>query len=214
MSRADPQRLELWPHMCNVARLENHLRDHAGRGCTLINLRVGLFAGRRYGIGLLPLLVPRLKTHLVPWVQGGTTGMPIIAGDDIGQAFALAATTAELSGYQAFNVVGPTIPTVREVVTFLSTAYQLPGPHFSVPFSVAYRFARSMELLDRLVPWEPLVTRSIVHLLEETGANNDRAASLLGYQARIHWQEAIRIQMAEMLERRQPPMKMSRPVTP
>ncbi|TCK18036.1 nucleoside-diphosphate-sugar epimerase [Thiogranum longum] len=212
MSRADESRLKLWPHMRNVARIENHMRDCDVRGCTMISLRTGLFAGRRYGIGLLSLLVPRLKTHLVPWVSGGKTGMPLIAGDDIGEAFALTATATGLEGYQGFNIVGPTVPTAREVIGFLNESYQLPTPHFSVPFAVAYPFARSMELLDPVMPREPLVTRSIIHLLEETGASNTRATEKLGYQPKIHWKEAIRMQMNEMATRQQTPMKMCKPI--
>jgi len=106
------------------------------------------------------------------------------------------------------------VPTVREVIDFLAEAYRLPRPHFGVPFAIAYPFARSMELLDPVVPWDPLVTRSIVHLLEETGATNARAAELLGYQPRVHWKDAIRMQMDEMATRQQTPMKMYKPITP
>lgn len=155
MSQAEEHRLKFWPHMRNEAKLENYMRDHADRDCAMVSLRVGLFAGRRYGLGLLPLLAPRLKTHLVPWVNGGKTGMPITAGDDIGQAFALAATATGLNGYQGFNIVGPSVPTTREVISFLSHEFQLPKPHFGVPFLLAYPFARTMELIDPIVPWEP-----------------------------------------------------------
>jgi len=214
MSRADERRLKLWPHMRNVARIEDYMRARADRGCTMISLRTGLFAGRRYGIGLLSLLVPRLKTHLVPWVSGGTTGMPIVAGEDIGKSFALAATANGLEGYQGFNIVGPTVPTAREVISFLNEAYRLPKPHFGVPFAIAYPFARAMELLDPVVPWDPLVTRSIIHLLEETGATNARAAERLDYQPRVHWKDAICMQMNEMATRQKTPMKMHKPLTP
>ena len=214
MSKADECHLKLWPHMQNVARLENYMRSRADQGCTMVSLRVGLFAGRRYGIGLLPLLVPRLKTHLVPWVKGGKTSLPIIAGDDIGEAFALAAIAPDLNGYQGFNVVGPTIPTAREVITFLNQEYKLPKPHFGVPFFIAYIFARTMELIDPVVPWEPLVTRSIIHLLEETGATNERASTMLGYEPKVHWKDAIRMQMEEMAVRQKKPMKMYKPITP
>ncbi len=214
MSQADQRRLKLWPHMRNVARLENYMSNHADQGCTMVTLRVGLFAGRRYGIGLLPLLTPRLKTHLVPWVKGGKTGLPITGGDDIGEAFALAAIAPNINGYQGFNIVGPTIPTSREVITFLNKEYKLPKPHFGVPFFIAYIFARTMELIDPIVPWEPLVTRSIIHLLEETGATNDRASSMLGYEPKVHWEDAIRMQMEEMAVRQTTPMKMYKPITP
>lgn len=213
MSRADEHRLKLWPHMRNVARIERYMRDRADRGCSMVSLRTGLFAGRRYGIGLLSLLVPRLKTHLVPWVRGGTTSMPVVAGEDIGESFALTATAAGLDGYQGFNIVGPSVPTVREVINFLNEAYQLPRPHFGVPFAIAYPFARTMELLDPVVPWDPLVTRSIIHLLEETGASNARAAERLGYQPKVHWKDAIRMQMDEMATRQKTAMKMYKPIT-
>jgi len=214
MSRAEESRLKFWPHMRNVARLENYMSGNTKQGCTMITLRVGLFAGRRYGLGLLPLLTPRLKTHLVPWVKGGKTGMPITGGDDIGEAFAVAAIAPNLNGYQGFNIVGPTIPTAREVISFLNQEYKIPKPHFGVPFFIAYIFARTMELIDPIVPWEPLVTRSIIHFLEETGASNDRAKAMLGYEPKVHWEDAIRMQMEEMAVRQKTVMRMHKPITP
>ncbi|VAW79005.1 hypothetical protein MNBD_GAMMA15-1533 [hydrothermal vent metagenome] len=213
MSVADERRLKLWPHMRNVARIERYMRERAEQDCTMISLRTGLFAGKRYGIGLLSLLTPRLKTHLVPWVKGGKTGMPIIAGEDIGTAFALASTATGLKGYRGINIIGTSVPTAREVITFLNEAYQLPKPHFGVPFAIAYIFARSMELLDPVVPWEPLVTRSIIHLLEETNVNNTRASELLGYHPKVHWKDAVCMQMDEMATRQKTAMKMYKPIT-
>ena len=187
-----------WPHLTNVVAIEDRLRECAGRDFQVANLRLGLFAGRRYGLGLLPILVPRLRTHLVPWVAGGRTGMPIVDGRDIGEAFALAATAEGLDGFEGFNIVGPEVPRVREVLTWLKQEYGLPVPHFGVPFGVAYGFAG-------------LVTRSIVHLLEETGVDNARARERLGYRPRYDWREAIRLQMDEMQLRQARPMSMARP---
>lgn len=201
-----------WPHLCNVVAIEEAMRKRAGGATTLVNLRLGIFAGRRYGLGLLPILVPRLKTHLVPWVAGGRAGLPITAGEDIGEALALAATAPGLSGYESFNIVGPEVPSARQVIDFLHTEYGLPRPHFSVPYAIAYPFAWLMERLDPLLPWEPLVTRGIVHLLEETRADNERATRRLGYRPRIEWREAIRMQMAEMALREVAPMRLHRPL--
>ncbi len=201
-----------WPHETNVVTIEDELRTSARQEFCAVNLRLGLFAGSRYGLGLLPILVPRLKTHLVPWVAGGRTSMPIIDGRDIGACAALAATVPGLTGYQAFNVVGPEVPTVREVLTYLHDKHGIPRPHFSVPFPAAYAFAWLMEMLDRIAPWEPLVTRSIVHLLEETAVDNERAMERLGYAPRYHWKQAVDQQLAEMSQREKRPMKMARPV--
>lgn len=202
----------LWPHLCNVVAIEDALRARACESFQVVNLRLGIFAGRRYGLGLLPILVPRLRTHLVPWVSGGRTGLPIIDGRDIGRAFACAASADGLAPYEGINVVGPEVPTVREVFTFLRDEFELPMPHFSVPFAVAYPFAWLMEALDPIVPWEPLVTRSIVHLLEEVGADNSRAQRLLGYRPTHPWRDAIRSQMQEMQLRQARPMPMARPL--
>lgn len=202
----------LWPHLCNVIRIEDALREAAGPDFQVVNLRLGIFAGRRYALGVLPILAPRLKTHLVPWVAGGRTGLPIIDGRDIGQAFARAVAAEGLADYEGFNIVGPEIPKVREVISFLHDEFGLPKPHFGVPFAIAYPFAWLMEKLDLIVPWEPLVTRSIIHLLEETGADNAKAQRLLGYRPAYPWREAIRIQMREMQARQTRPMSMARPI--
>jgi nucleoside-diphosphate-sugar epimerase len=203
----------LWPHLCNVIRIEDALRDAASADFQVVNLRLGIFAGRRYALGVLPILAPRLKTHLVPWVAGGRTGLPVIDGRDIGQAFACAVKAEGLADYEGFNIVGAEIPTVREVIHFLHDEYGLPKPHFSVPFAIAYPFAWLMEKLDPIVPWEPLVTRSIIHLMEETGADNAKAERLLGYRPAHPWREAIRAQMQEMAVRQKQPMSMARPIT-
>ncbi len=201
-----------WPHLNNVITIENALRNIAGKQKTIINMRLGLFAGEHYGLGLLPVLVPRMKTHLVPWVVGGKTDMAVIDGRDIGQAMGLAAIKQELTGYHSFNIVGPEVPTVREVIDYIANEYTLPKPHFSVPFAIAYPFAWLMEKVDVLVPWEPLIVRSIIHLLENTGATNDRATQLLGYQPQYHWQQAVAAQMQEMKVKQKRAMKMARPI--
>lgn len=202
-----------WPHLCNVIAIENALRRSAGPGFQVVNLRLGIFAGRRYGLGVLPILVPRLKTHLVPWVAGGGTSLPLIDGRDIGQAFALAATSDDLTeDYESFNIVGPLVPSVREVISFLHQEFGLPTPHFGVPFAAAYPFAWLMEKLDPIMPWEPLVTRSIIHLMEEVDANNRKAEQRLGYRPVHSWQDAVRTQMTEMQAYQTRPMRMARPV--
>ena len=198
--------------MSNVIKLENELRALADESFNVINLRLGIFAGKHYGLGVLPILLPRLKTHLVPWVKGGQTSLPIIDGRDIGQAFAKAAAVQGLVGYESFNIVGPEIPTVKQVIKFLHQQYGYPLPHFSVPFWQAYAFAWLMEKIDPIVPWEPLITRSVVHLLEEVNVDNQRAQRLLDYQPKFHWQDAVALQVEEMNRRQQKAMSMAIPV--
>ncbi|MDR3390605.1 MAG: NAD(P)-dependent oxidoreductase [Sulfuriferula sp.] len=210
MSRGIPR--AFWPHLGNVIAIENALREQAGQDFQGVNLRLGIFAGERYALGILPILVPRLKTHLVPWVDGGRTSLPITDGRDIGLAFALAATVDGLDDYDSFNIVGPAVPTVRQVITLLHEEYHLPLPHFGVPFALAYPFAWLMEMLDPIVPWEPLVTRSIIHLMEEVHADNAKAEQKLGYRPVHDWRAAVRAQMREMQVRQRRPMSMVRPL--
>lgn len=201
-----------WPHLANVVKIENHLRERATNDFQVVNLRLGLFAGARFGLGLLPMLLPRLRTHLVPWVNRGKTSMPIIDGRDVALAFKQSIAASGLTAYGGFNIVGPAIPTAREVLEYLHERWHYPTPHFSVPFFLAYPFAAIMEWLDSFVPWEPLVTRSIVHLLEEAGADNLRAREHLGFEPQYHWHTAIDRQMAEMQVHKRRFINMAKPV--
>jgi len=202
-----------WPHLDNVIEIENRLRELSrDYGVTVINLRFGVFTGQRYGLGMLPILLPRLRTHLVPWVAGGSTRIPITDGEDIGQAIRLAAENDDLTGFQSFNIIGPEQPTVRTLIKYLHDEFAYPKPHFSVPFAIAYPFASLMELLDPIVPWEPLVTRSIIHLLEDTHADNTRAEKLLGYQPEIHWKTSVSRQVQAMHAKQSAAMRMTKPI--
>jgi nucleoside-diphosphate-sugar epimerase len=201
-----------WPHMANVNRIEDHMRTLAARGTSMVVLRLGHFVGEHYGLGMLPLLLPRLRTHLVPWVGKGRTTMPLIAGQDVGRAMALAAVSEELHGFTTIDVVGKEPPTGREMFRFLKEAYGYPLPHFGVSFSTAYAFARLMEAVAKLTPWDPFITRSIVLLLEETAPSNEKARQLLGYEPRVQWKDAIRAQIAEMQRDRIRGLRMARPI--
>jgi nucleoside-diphosphate-sugar epimerase len=217
LRRLPPSRLRgsadsLWPHMANVLRIEEHLQALAEHGASMVSLRLGHFVGERYGLGMLPILLPRLRSHLVPWVAGGRTTVPLIAGRDVGRVMALAALREGLEGYTEIAAVGKERPTAREVFRFLHEAYGYPLPHFGVSFPVAYGFARLMESVSRLTPWDPFITRSVVLLLEETAADNDLAGRLLGYEPQVHWKDAIRAQLAEMQRDRIGGLRMARPL--
>ena len=202
---------KFWPHLCNAILIENYLRDVASQRKSVINMRLGIFAGENYGLGILPILLPRLKTHLVPWVSNGKTHMNIADGRDYAQAMGRAALVEGIGGYRAFNIVGKEIPTVRDIIMFIHKEFHYPKPHFSVPFFMAYPFAWLMEKIDPIVPWEPLIVRSVVHLLEDTGADNIAATNVLGYQPEYDWRDAVRLQVAEMANRQNKPMSMAMP---
>lgn len=104
---------------------------------------------------------------------------------DIGQAFLKAIKAAYKDNYQAFNIIGKEKPTVKEVINFIYEKFGYPKPHFSVPF------AGLMEFLDIIFPWEPLVTRSMIHLLEECEASNDKGNITYHFKNKKNILEAI-----------------------
>jgi nucleoside-diphosphate-sugar epimerase len=201
-----------WPHLGVVVAIEEAMRARATDGLCMVNLRLGLFVGENYSLGLLPILTHRLKTHLVPWVDGGRPPMPLVDGRDIGQAFRLAALAADLKGYEAFNILGPGTPTMRDVLTHLHQRHGFPLPHFSVPFRLAFPFARLMRALDPVVPWDPLIVPAIVHLLQDFDVTNDEATERLGYRPEVPWRHAVDRQLLEMKRRQAAPMAMRKPL--
>lgn len=198
-----------WPHLCNVIAIEDELRKAVSSDLSAIVLRLGIFTGERYGVGIIPILLPRLKTHLVPWVAGGKTNIPLIDGADIGNAFLQSTKVDNLKEYEAFNIVGTEQPTVREMIIFVNETFNYPKPHFSVPFGIAYPFAWLMEKINPVVPWEPLVTRSIIHLLEPTKVNNDKAFKKINYKPHIHWKDSIVKQVEELHQQQKKAMSMA-----
>ncbi len=189
---------KLWPHMDIVVDIENHMRKQSGQGVTMVSLRCGHFVGERYNLGLLSLLIPRLKTHLVPWVAGGKARVPLVDGRDLGTAYALATAAEGLKGFESFNICGPSFPTIREIVDFLHAEIGVPRPHFGVPLTGAYIFAWLMEKINPLLPGDPFLTRAIVYLGEDWYAPSDLAAERLGYKPKFNWQDAIRCQLKDM----------------
>jgi len=62
------------------------------------------------------------------------------------------------------------------------------------------------------MPSDPLVTRSIVHLLKNTNTDNQKAERLLGYSSQIDWRDAVRSQINEIHKRPFKPMKMAKDI--
>ncbi|MEN8131455.1 MAG: NAD(P)-dependent oxidoreductase, partial [Pseudomonadota bacterium] len=188
----------IWPHMDTVVDIEQHMRKQSGKGTAMVSLRFGHFVGKRYNLGFLSLMFPRLKTHLVPWVAGGKARVPLIDGRDIGHACYLAATTEGLQGFESFNICGPSFPTMREVVDFIHAETGAPRPHFGVPLKAAYAFGWLMEKINPLLPGDPFLTRGIVYLGEDWYAPSDYAKKRLGYEPSVDWKTAIRGQLLDM----------------
>lgn len=188
-----------WPHLDFLMDLDACMRDNSRRGMQMITLRLGHFVGAGNRLGMLPAIVPRLKTFLVPWLGGGRKHLPLVADSDLGRAFALAAMAPDLNDYESFNICGAEFPTLREVITRISEQAGVPKPLYSVPYPAGYAFGWLMEALKPLLPGSsPFLTRSIVHLCEDWVCPNDYAQKKLGYVPEKDWRTAMDEHLADL----------------
>jgi nucleoside-diphosphate-sugar epimerase len=107
---AEPRHSGFWPHLDRLIDVDAFMRRNCERGTQMVAMRLGHFVGAGNRIGLVPALVPRLKTRLVPWLNGGRSRLPLVADTDLGESFALAATCPNLDSYESFNICGSEFP--------------------------------------------------------------------------------------------------------
>lgn len=188
-----------WPHLDYLVDIDDCMRAQSQRGTQMITLRLGHFIGAGNRMGLLPAIVPRLKTFLVPWLAGGRKHLPLVADADLGRAFVLATLAERLDAYESFNICGPQFPTLREVVTYIAQQAGVPRPFYSVPYPAGYAFGWLMETLKPILPGSsPFLTRSIVHLCEDWVCSGEYAQKKLGYVPAKDWRVAIDEHIAEL----------------
>lgn len=188
-----------WPHLDYLIELDRCMRELSQHGTQMVTLRLGHFVGAGNRMGLIPALVPRLKTYLVPWLAGGLGRLPLVTGTDLGQAFAYAAIADKLADYESFNICGADFPTLREVIDYVADVATCPLPLYNVSYSIGYGFAWLMEMLKPILPGSsPFLTRSIVHLSENWICSNQYARVKLGYVPKEDWRNAVRRQLAQL----------------
>lgn len=187
-----------WPHVDYLMDLDRHMRRNADQGTEMVTMRLGHFVGAGIRNGLLTMLLPRLKTHLVPWLAGGHMRMPLVAGEDIGRAYAAAAVASNLAPYESFNICGPEWPTMREFFRLVAREAGTLQPHYSVSYPAAYAFGGLMEALNAVLPGEPFLMRSIVFVSENWTPTIDYAQKKLGFTPAVDWRVAARTQIAEL----------------
>ena len=188
-----------WPHLDCLIDLDRNMQANSARGTQMVTMRLGHFIGTGNRLGMLPALVPRLKTYLVPWLAGGRKRLPLVADTDLGASFALATIAEGLNDYESFNICGAEFPTLREVVGFIAAETGFPKPLYSVSYPAGYAFGWLMETLKPILPGSsPFLTRSIVHLCENWVCPNDYARKKLNYVPRKDWRTAVREHLADL----------------
>ncbi|MEK9133419.1 MAG: hypothetical protein AAB333_01025, partial [Pseudomonadota bacterium] len=188
-----------WPHLDCLIDLDRNMHANSNRGTQMVTMRLGHFIGKGNRLGMLPALVPRLKTYLVPWLAAGRKRLPLVADTDLGASFALATIADGLNDYESFNICGAEFPTLREVVEFIAAETGFPKPLYSVPYPAGYAFGWLMETLKPVMPGSsPFLTRSIVHLCENWVCPNDYARRKLGYTPKKDWRTAVREHLSDL----------------
>ena len=188
-----------WPHLDYLMDIDDYMRDNSRRGTQMVTMRLGHFVGAGNRLGLLPAVVPRLKTFLMPWLSGGKKHIALVADSDLGRAYALAVIAENLDDYESFNICGQDFPTLREVVTYIAEWVGVSEPLYSVPYPAGYAFGWLMETLKPILPGSsPFLTRSIVHLCEDWVCPNDYAQKKLGYVPKKSWRVAVDEHLAEL----------------
>lgn len=189
-----------WPHLDFLIDVEDHMRA-ASAQTTMVSLRLGHFVGRGTSLALVPAIVPRLKTRLVPWIDRGRAHLPLVSGQDMGRAFALAAVATDVDDFVSLNIVGAEQPTAREVFTYVAHHAGVPAPWYGVTKAAAMQFARLMEALHPLTrSTAPFLTRALVHVGQNWLMTDSAAQRILGYEPLVDWREAVRDSIEERRE--------------
>lgn len=189
---SQPTYTGFWPHLDRLVDIDAYMKENAHRGMQMLTMRLGHFVGAGNKLGLVPALVPRLKTFMVPWLAGGKSRLPLIADSDLARSYVAAVFAKELQPYESFNICGPNFPTTREVIEYVADKTGAPKPLFSVPYPVGHLFAWLMETLFPMLPGKsPFLTRSIVHLAEEWVCDTEYAKIKLGYCPQKDWTTAM-----------------------
>ena len=203
-----------WPHVDYIVEIDNYMKANADQGMQMVNMRLGHFIGAGNKLGLVPVLAPRLKTWMVPWLAGGKSRLPLISDTDLGNSFVKACQAENLDNYESFNICGNSFPSTKEVIKYIAEKAGTPTPLFSVPFPVGYAFAWMMEKLFPLMPGKaPFLTRAIVHLAEQWLCDTKYANYKLGFVADKDWQTAMDEALDELKSQDYPWPSMTQTLT-
>ena len=202
---SETAKTDFWPHIDYLIDIDNYMKKNAHRGMQMVNMRLGHFVGAGNKLGIIPVLVPRLKTWMVPWLSSGKSRLPLTSDSDLGNSFVKASFANELQNYESFNICGSGFPTTREVIKYIAEKTNGPTPLFSVSYPIGYLFAWLMETLFPFVPGKaPFLPRSVVHLSEEWICSTDYASNKLGYYPQKDWRIAVDEALAELKSKNYP----------
>jgi nucleoside-diphosphate-sugar epimerase len=179
-----------WPMMNCLIAVEDYLKAHAQIGCSMVNLRLGIYSGQRINIGLLPLLIDRMSTSRISYPYGPYGYFPLVDGKDIGQAFARAALAPNLGQYESFNIIGPDQPPTSDVLDFLQQQIPSHKTALPVPAIISHCHAWLQEYFKTSAN-DALFSRSLSSLISNPLINIESSKTRLGFDPEISWQASL-----------------------
>lgn len=185
------KKYSVWPHLDYLIDLENHLNEISNDSFKTVSLRLGHFIGPGNRLGLIPGFLPRLKTHIVPWIAGGQGIVPLIGPLDIANSFVLTSTMPLESNAVKINVVSQNSPSMKELLIFIHKQFNYPIPFFSVPYWFAYLFAYISEIIANVSGTTPFLSRALVHLSENWQSDN-KFIKNLGFESKDDWKLVVK----------------------
>ena len=176
---------------CHIA-VEDYMRSYnqGANQCQFINLRLGLYSGKRLNMGLLPLLLTRSQLAKLPYIKGRHGHLPIVDGKDIGQAFARAALAPCEANFSSLNICGPETPSQADVMRFIEQQAQIKPLNWGLPSPLASPLIW-LAGTSRRADAQPLFTRAMLDMLKSPLIDNQLAQLRLGYDPEISWQASL-----------------------
>lgn len=173
----------------NLIGIEEYLANYHSRS-QFVNLRIGLYSGKRLNMGLLPLLLARNTHSHMPYINGPPGYMPLVDGRDIGQAFARAALAPLDATYTSLNISGPDTPSQADVMRFIKHQTGHSPLSTGLPSIIASPVLWLRGIIQQQEN-QPLFTLAMLNMLKSPEIDNSQASNILGYDPEISWQASL-----------------------
>ncbi len=179
-----------WPMINCLIAVEDYLRNLHSSRCQFVNLRLGIYTGRRLHLGLLPLLLARSHYSHMPYITGHLGHLPLVDGRDIGQAFVRASLAPIDAAYSCFNISGSDTPSQAQVMGFIhdQLGHAPLGPGLPRFLAGPMLWLQS-GLFQR--NRQPVITRPMIEMLFSPTIGTAQSRAAIGYEPEISWQASL-----------------------
>jgi len=179
-----------WPQINCLIAVEDYIKSLTDSRTQFVNLRLGLYSGKRMNMGLLPLLLARSRQSSMPHLQGRYGYLPIIDGKDIGQAFARASLAPIEANFSSFNICGPEIPTQAQAMQFIKDqiSYAPLKPGFPTALATLVLWVQSKY---QHYEQQAMLTLAMLDMLKSPLISNTEAIQQIGFDPEISWQASL-----------------------